>query len=80
MGIAAIVLAALLAYPLAFAFERGGHSIAAPAVLHTSSNAPAIVLSLAGTFMAGALLPHMVVVLASLNLLFLVAWSRSVRL
>jgi membrane protease YdiL (CAAX protease family) len=70
VGAAAVVLAALLAYPLASVFERGGNSIVGPAILHTSSNAPAIVLSLPEDFMATALLPHMGVVLASLYALF----------
>jgi membrane protease YdiL (CAAX protease family) len=70
VGAASIVLAALLAFPFAFAFERGGRSLSAPAILHTSSNAPAVVFTLPADFVAGALLPHMGVVLASLYLLF----------
>ena len=70
IGVASVVLAALLAYPLAWAFERGGHSIAAPAVLHTSSNAPAIIIGLPEEFMATALVTHMGVVLLSMYLVF----------
>ena len=56
--------------PLAFVFERGGDSIIAPAILHTSSNAPAVVLAMAEDIAAVALVPHMGVVLLSLYLVF----------
>jgi hypothetical protein len=69
-GTASVALAALLGFPLAFAFERGGSSLAAPAILHTSSNAPALVFTLPDSFVVEALLPHMAVVLASLYLVF----------
>ena len=72
IGLASVVLAAFLAYPLALAFESGGHSIAAPAILHTSSNAPAILLRLPEDLMATAIVSHMGVVLVSLYLLFVV--------
>lgn len=71
-GGASVLLAALLSFPLAFVFERGGSSLAGPAILHTSSNAPALVFALPETFVVGALIPHMAVVLASLYLVF--AW------
>jgi membrane protease YdiL (CAAX protease family) len=70
IGLASVVLAVLLAYPLAFSFERGGNSIAGPAILHTSSNAPVIMLDLPGDFMATALLPHMAVIIVSLYVPF----------
>jgi membrane protease YdiL (CAAX protease family) len=70
IGIASVLLAVLLSFPLAFAFERGGGSIAAPAILHTSSNAPAIVLAIPDSQMAAALLPHLGVVLISMYLVF----------
>ena len=76
VGAASVVLAALLAYPLAFVFERGGNSIAGPAILHTSSNAPVIVLSMPEDFMAAALVPHMGVVLASLYALLSTGGER----
>ena len=76
IGLASMVLAALLAYPLALVFERGGNSIVGPAILHTSSNAPVIVLSIPEDFMATALLPHMGVVLASLYALFSTGGKR----
>ena len=71
VGAASVVLALLLAYPLAFVFERGGHSIAGPAILHTSSNAPMMVFDLPDDVRFVAILPHMGVVLASLYLVFL---------
>ena len=71
VGFASVLLAALLAYPLAFAFERGGQSIGGPAILHTGSNAPAIIFALPDEVIATALVPHMGVVLVSLYLLFL---------
>jgi membrane protease YdiL (CAAX protease family) len=70
IGTASVLLAALVAYPMASAFERGGNSIAGPAILHTSSNASVLVLGLPEEFMATALLPHMGVIVASLYLLF----------
>jgi membrane protease YdiL (CAAX protease family) len=76
IGLASVVLAALLAYPLAFVFERGGNSIVGPAILHTSSNAPVIVLALPEDVMAAALVPHMGVVLASLYALFSTVGKR----
>jgi membrane protease YdiL (CAAX protease family) len=71
VGVASVVLAALLAYPLASVFERGGNSIAGPAILHTSSNAPVMLLQTPQEFMATALPLHMGVILVSLYLLFL---------
>jgi hypothetical protein len=57
---------------MALVFERGGNSIAGPAILHTSSNAPAIILSVPERFMVTALLMHMAVILVSLYLVFVV--------
>lgn len=71
IGLASVLLAALLAYPLAFVFDRG-NSIAGPAILHTSSNAPVMILALPEDFMTIALLPHMGVIVVSLYLLFIV--------
>jgi membrane protease YdiL (CAAX protease family) len=72
VGSAAVILAALVAYPMASLFESGGNSIAAPAILHTSTNAPVLVLALTDEFMATALVPHMGVIVASLYVLFAV--------
>lgn len=69
IGVASVVLALLLAYPLAFVFERSGYSLLGPSLLHTSSNAPALIFDLPQTFLATALIPHMGVVLASLYLI-----------
>ena len=69
IGLASVLLAFLLSYPLAFVFERGGNSIVGPAILHTSSNAPVMILDLADE-LSGALLPHMAVVLVSRYLVF----------
>jgi membrane protease YdiL (CAAX protease family) len=69
-GLASVLLAALLTFPLAYLFERGGNSIGGPAILHTSSNAPVIILALPPSFMATALVPHMGVILISLYLIF----------
>jgi membrane protease YdiL (CAAX protease family) len=69
-GLASIVLAGLVTFPLVYVFERGGSSIGAPAILHTSSNAPVMILSTPASFMTTALLPHMAVVLVCLYLVF----------
>jgi membrane protease YdiL (CAAX protease family) len=69
-GLASVLLAALLAFPLAYMFEHGGNSIGAPVILHTSSNAPMMIVALPDAFIATALLPHMGVVLLSLSLVF----------
>jgi membrane protease YdiL (CAAX protease family) len=69
-GLASVLLALLLAFPLAYCFERGGCSIAAPAILHTSSNAPVVIVTSPGDFLNAALLPHMGVVLMSLYCVF----------
>jgi hypothetical protein len=76
LGLASVVVALLLAYPMAFVFERGGSSIAGPAILHTSSNAPAIILVLPRDFLATALVAHMGVILISI---YLVVVVQSVR-
>jgi hypothetical protein len=60
-------------YPMAFVFERGGRSIAGPAILHTSTNTPAIILALPEELMAAALVMHMGVILVSAYLVLLVA-------
>ena len=70
IGFASVLLAFLLSYPLAFVFERGGNSIVGPAILHSSSNAPVMILALPDGLMNGALLPHMAVVLVSLYPVF----------
>jgi membrane protease YdiL (CAAX protease family) len=68
-GMASVGLALALAFPLAFLYERGGNSLGAPAILHTSSNAPMMLFVTPGA--AGeVLLPHMAVVLASMYLSF----------
>ena len=70
VGFASVLLAVLLAFPMAFVFERGGNSIVGPAILHTSSNAPAIILALPQDVMATALVMHMGVILGSIYLVF----------
>jgi membrane protease YdiL (CAAX protease family) len=72
VGAAAVLLAALVSFPLAFVFERGGNSIAGPAVLHTSSNAPIMILAMPDDFMPTVVLPHMAVVLVALYLAFVI--------
>ena len=71
IGLASVLLAALLSYPMALVFERGGNSIAGPAVLHTSSNAPVIILAMPADLMAGVLVAHMGVIVVSVWLVFL---------
>ena len=71
VGLSSVLLAAFLAFPLAFMFERGGLSLGGPAILHTSSNAPVMVWALPQEFVTTALVPHMGVVLVSLYLVFL---------
>ncbi len=75
-GSASVVLALLLAFPFALLYERGGNSIAAPAILHTSSNAP-VMLFMVDETGTSVLLPHMAVVLASMYLSFaFLPWLR----
>ena len=71
VGLASVLLAVLLAFPMAFVFERGGNSIVGPAILHTSSNTPAIILALPQDVMATALVMHMGVIVVSIYLVFL---------
>jgi hypothetical protein len=47
-------------------------SIAAPAILHTSTNTPAIILALSVELMAAARVMHMGLILVSVYLVFLV--------
>ena len=73
-GLASVLLAALVAFPLAFLFDRGGGSIAAPAILHTGSNAPIMIFATAGAAQ-DLILPYMAVALASMYLgLFAARW------
>lgn len=53
-------------------YLRGGRSIAGPAILHTSTNTPAIILALPEALMATVLVMHMGVILVSVYLVFLV--------
>lgn len=69
-GLASVVLALLLAYPLAHAFEAGGGSIVGPTILHTSSNAAFLVFGDPAN--SALLLVHMLVVLVSISTVFLV--------
>lgn len=69
-GLASVGLAALLALPLAYSYARGGNSLGGPALLHTSSNAPMIILALPPSFVAWVLVPYMGVVLVSIYLVF----------
>ena len=71
VGLASVLLAALLAFPMAYVFERGGRSIVGPGILHTSSNAPAIILTLPQDVMATALVMHMGVIVVSIYMVFL---------
>jgi membrane protease YdiL (CAAX protease family) len=68
-GGASVLLALCLGFPLAFLFERGGNSLAGPAIVHTSSNAP-MMLFASPELTAAAILPHMGVVLAATYLSF----------
>jgi membrane protease YdiL (CAAX protease family) len=68
-GVASVVLAVLLAYPLCRAFEIGGRSIVGPAILHTSSNAAFLVFGDPSN--SGLLMLHMLVVLISIYSIFL---------
>jgi membrane protease YdiL (CAAX protease family) len=69
-GVASVLLALFLAFPLAFIYERGGNSLVGPAILHTSSNAP-MMLFATPAIMAQVILPYMAMVLASIYLVFL---------
>jgi membrane protease YdiL (CAAX protease family) len=65
-GLASVLLAALLTFPMAYVFERGGNAIAGPAILHTNTNAPMITLMLPADVIAAALVPYMGAILLSL--------------
>lgn len=68
-GVSSVVLALIVAFPLCLLYEGGGNSLGAPAILHTSSNAPMMLFVIpeaAGT----VLVPYMTVVLASMCLGF----------
>lgn len=69
-GLASMVLAALLTFPLVYIFARGGNSLGGPAILHTSSNAPMVILALPQSFATSVLVPYMGVVLVSIYLVF----------
>lgn len=68
-GAASVLLALLLAFPLAYIYERGGNSLVGPAILHTSSNAPMLLFA-TPDIAAQVILPYMGVVLASIYLVF----------
>ncbi|MCB9101969.1 MAG: CPBP family intramembrane metalloprotease [Anaerolineales bacterium] len=70
-GLASVLLGALLTFPLAYSYAHGGNSLGGPAILHTSSNAPMIILALPPTLLTTALLPYMGVVLVSIYLVFI---------
>ena len=72
VGLSSVLLAAFLAYPMAWVFERGGRSLVGPAILHTNTNTPAIILALPEHLMATALVMHMGVILVSVYMVFLV--------
>ena len=69
-GLASVVLAALLSFPLAYLYEQGGNSTGAPALIHTSTNAPMIILAMPPEVAATVLAPYMGVILVSLYLVF----------
>ncbi|MCB0195078.1 MAG: CPBP family intramembrane metalloprotease [Anaerolineae bacterium] len=69
-ALASVLLAAMLAFPLAYSYARSGNALGGPAILHTSSNAPMIILALPPNFSATALLPYMGMVLVSIYLVF----------
>jgi membrane protease YdiL (CAAX protease family) len=69
-GLASVLLAALLTFPLVYSYACGGNSLGGPAILHTSSNAPMLILALPQSFQVTALLPYMGVVLVSIYLVF----------
>ena len=68
-GPASMALALAVAFPLALLYEAGGNSLGAPAILHTSSNAP-MLLFVVPQATGAVLLPYMAVVLASMYLVF----------
>lgn len=69
-GLTSVMLAFLLSFPLAYLFETGGNSIGGPAILHTSSNAPMIILALPSSIATTILVPYMGIVLVSIYLVF----------
>ncbi|MFN8456831.1 MAG: CPBP family intramembrane glutamic endopeptidase [Anaerolineae bacterium] len=79
-GLASVLLAALLTFPLAYSYRRGGNSLGGPAILHTSSNAPMIILALSPGFAASVLVLYMGVVLISIYLVFIVYQIPVIRI
>jgi len=76
-GLVSMVLALAVAFPFAFLYERGGYSLCAPAILHTSSNAP-MMFFVTAEAIGSVILPHMAVVLVSMVLSFAFRpWLRS---
>lgn len=69
-GLASVVLALLLTFPLVYIFACGGNALGGPAILHTSSNAPMIILALPPSFAASILVTYMGMVLVSNYLVF----------
>jgi membrane protease YdiL (CAAX protease family) len=69
-GLASVLLAALFTFPLVYIYAHGGNSLGGPAILHTSSNAPMLILALPQSFVASVLVPYMGVVLVSIYLVF----------
>lgn len=69
-GLSTVLLATLLAFPLAYLFECGGNSIGAPAIIHTSTNAPVLLLALPPTIATSVLMPYMGVLVLCLYLVF----------
>ena len=75
-GSVSVLLALGLAFPLALLYESGGNSIAGPAILHTSSNAP-MMLFVQGDTVAEVILLHMAVVFVSMYASFaFLPWLR----
>ncbi len=76
-GLSSMLLAALLTFPLVLLFVEGSNSIGAPAIIHTSSNAPMIILAFSPAFTTPLLVPYMGIVLLSIYLAF--AFRRYLR-
>jgi hypothetical protein len=66
-GTVSMLLALIVAFPLAFLYERGGRSLGAPAILHTSSNAPMMLFTIPDG-PGPVTVAHMAVVLISMCL------------
>ncbi len=77
-GIAAVIFAAVVSYPMAYLFERGGRTIWAPAVMHAIVNGAGGLFVLSGDGSTVVILIHMAVAMIMSGVCMLIAYRDSV--